>query len=424
MMRGIVIAAILASFGLSASAKEIRHDVDKNNGGGRRRKTTIKKMKTTTDRKLHSNQRGSVMDEEDVAFWTRLLVGDRGLQGSMPPSPVQPPSGVTTPIPTPFPTPKPTRRPAPIVAPTRPDTEIPVTDSPTFVPTSENPTYVPTDGEPTACGITPAERRSQIIDKLSVVSFPDLFEQDTPQRDALDWIVNEDGAEICPDDDSLEQRYSLAVFYYSTNGGNWKKCKAPSDFSSQASITAANIACTLTTVNATAIFPNDIRGTNAWLTPGSECLWGGISCYASNTPNSNKVNVVEFENNGLSGPLPTEMEQLDKIRFFALERENLTGPIPSSYGNLKSLLLLDFDFNKLTGDLPSSLWELTNLRQLDLNNNQLQGTLSDDIGNLKQLRFFQIDNNQMVGPIPSALGDVPNFSEFLYCNIFFCLLPI
>lgn len=267
-----------------------------------------------------------------------------------------------------------------------------------------------------SCGLTPTERREQIEDNLSPVSSSNLIP--TPQRSALNWIIDDDGAQLCPDDDSLVQRYTLAVFYYSTNGDDWKECNAPSNFDSQASIAAANSACTLTTVNATTIFPNDVRGTNAWLTTESECTWGGISCYATNTPNAMKVNVVEFENNGLSGVLPTEMEQLTKMRFFALERGSIGGTIPSSYGNLKSLLLLDFDFNQLTGTIPSSLWSLTALRQLDLNNNQLVGTLSEDIGDLRQLRFFQIDNNRMQGPIPASLGDIPNFSEYLSYDLY------
>ena len=263
------------------------------------------------------------------------------------------------------------------------------------------------------CGdLTPTERRDEILRILSTVSRSNLFfETGSPQQNAFNWIVDEDTAQLCPDDDNLIQRYTLAVFYYSTDGNNWNECNAPDDFSAPVSIANANSACTLTTVNATTIFPNDIRGSNAWLTPGSECRWGGISCYPTTSGNALKVNVIEFENNGLSGVLPPEMEQLDAIRFFALERGSISGPIPSSYGNLNSLLLLDFDFNQLTGTINDSLWSLTQLRQLDLNDNEITGTLSEFIGNLSQLRFFQIDNNNMVGSIPATLGDIPNFSE-------------
>lgn len=125
-----------------------------------------------------------------------------------------------------------------------------------------------------SCGLTPTERREQIEENLSPVSSVLSNQIPTPQRSALNWIIDDDGAQLCPDDDSLVQRYTLAVFYYSTNGDNWRECNAPSNFDSQASIAAANSACTLTTVNATTIFPNDVRGTNAWLTSESECTWG------------------------------------------------------------------------------------------------------------------------------------------------------
>ena len=267
------------------------------------------------------------------------------------------------------------------------------------------------------CGLTFNERQDAFFRILREVSNPDLFFGcGLPQQQAFDWLLRDDGAQLCPDDDNLIQRYVLAVFYFSTNGDSWRECNAPFIFdpcevTTPLSVEDANAACTLTTVNATTIFPNDIRGSNAWLSPDSECLWGGVSCYATGTPNAGKVNVIEFEDNDLSGVLPSEMEQLDNMRFFALERGTISGPIPSSYGNLNSLLLLDFDFNQLTGMIPSSLWDLTQLRQLDLNDNQLTGILSEFIGNLQQLRFFQIDNNNMVGTIPASMGDIPNFSE-------------
>ncbi|KAL7533639.1 hypothetical protein ACHAXR_005361 [Thalassiosira sp. AJA248-18] len=407
MMKAISIAAVFLSFGILVSAKE---EVGFGNTRGQRRKRTLKK--TIEGKAKINGKHDSVMDEEDVTFWTRLLQGQGGSMGPIPKpttpnptfnnSPVLPPSN-NTPRPTRRQTPNPTRRPT---APPQPA----ATDNPTPSPTTPAPTDAPMEAIG-ACGLTASQRRAQIIDKLSDVSSASTFNQvPTPQRLALDWIVDEDGAQLCPDDASLVQRYTLAVFYYSTNNNKtWKKCAAPQNFN-PGSVAAANAACTLTTVNATTIFPDDVRGTNAWLTPDSECLWGGISCHPANSPNANQVNVVEFEGNGLAGTLPSEMEQLDSMRFFALERESLTGPIPASYGNLKSLLLLDFDFNKLDGELPSSLWGLTNLRQLDLNNNKFSGTLSGDIGQLKQLRFFQIDNNNMEGAIPSALGDITNFS--------------
>ena len=398
LIQGIAIAAALtlaaaAEGGDDISIRQHKRNLRKTKNTNTKHKLQRKRTTTKISRTNTGSSRHSVIDDEDVIFWTRLL---QRQQGSMP----TPPSPTPPPIPsinTPFPT----------------DLR-PVTPNPTDITPLETPSptvTVITPSPTNSCALTSDERQSQIKSNLSVISFPDLFEQDTPQRSALNWILNDDIAQLCPDDENLVQRYTLAVFYYSTNGESWKQCSAPTSYN-QASIASANSACTLTTVNATTIFPTDISGTNAWLTPSSECLWGGISCYPANTNNANKVNVVEFENNDISGTLPNEMQELDVMRFFALERGSIGGTIPNTYGQLKSLLLIDFDFNRLTGTLPESLWTLNNLRQLDLNDNRLEGTLSEDIRKLNQLRFFQLDNNRMTGNIPSGLGDIPNFSEY------------
>jgi hypothetical protein len=92
----------------------------------------------------------------------------------------------------------------------------------------------------------------------------------TPQHSASNWLINEDTRYICPDDPSLVQRYTLAVVYYSTNGNRWTQCNAPNDFADPASIAAANANCALEP------FPG--TGSDAWLTPDSECRWGGVVC--------------------------------------------------------------------------------------------------------------------------------------------------
>ncbi|KAL3803334.1 hypothetical protein HJC23_009298 [Cyclotella cryptica] len=301
------------------------------------------------------------------------------------------------------------------------------TPAPTFFDTTEStpaptlkPTAKPTPAPTFPCNITPDTRVTQLTNILATVSKRvDFNTANSPQNLALNWILNEDLALICPSNGSVErqaiiQRYVMALFYYSTNGNDpvnnptWKECAAPNVFN-QASVDVANNKCKLTTTNSTQIFPDDVRGTNAWLTPESECTWGGVSCYPESSSDAGKVNAIELENNGVQGNLPFELEQLNRMRWFSSERGSLSGPIPSTIGNLDSLLLLDMDFNKLSGPLPESLWSLTQLRQLDLNDNEFTGTLSASIGDLSELRFFQIDNNKMIGTIPDSLGDASNF---------------
>jgi hypothetical protein len=97
----------------------------------------------------------------------------------------------------------------------------------------------------------------------------------TPQNLAANWIITDDSRYLCPDDARLIQRYSVAVLYYSTNGNRWTECSAPTDFDDLAAIAEANANCE--------IEPFPLSGSNAWLTPGSECGWGGIVCGRAGT---------------------------------------------------------------------------------------------------------------------------------------------
>lgn len=60
----------------------------------------------------------------------------------------------------------------------------------------------------------------------------------------------------------MVQRYAMAVFYYSTEGDDWSKCSAPSDFTDPASVAAAYANC-----------PG-----NPWLTNVTACDWAGLTC--------------------------------------------------------------------------------------------------------------------------------------------------
>lgn len=85
---------------------------------------------------------------------------------------------------------------------------------------------------PTVCnGITEEQRKRRILAEITasgVSSRQDLADDRSAQGMALDWITNEDEAELCPDDNNLIQRYIMAVFYYSTDGDRWAECSAGS----------------------------------------------------------------------------------------------------------------------------------------------------------------------------------------------------
>lgn len=81
--------------------------------------------------------------------------------------------------------------------------------------------------QPEICGMSRNQRARMILNQITaseVSKNRDLVRDRTPQSKALDWVVSQDGAQLCPDDPRVLQRYILAVFYYSTDGDNWAEC--------------------------------------------------------------------------------------------------------------------------------------------------------------------------------------------------------
>ena len=71
LLNGIFIAVLLLSCGLLATAEEV-HRVG-GGSGGLRKKYVKKQHKLETKMDTKQKNSNGVMDEEDVAFWTRLL---------------------------------------------------------------------------------------------------------------------------------------------------------------------------------------------------------------------------------------------------------------------------------------------------------------------------------------------------------------
>ena len=127
------------------------------------------------------------------------------------------------------------------------------------------------------------------------VSVSGSISHGTPQEQALDWLKEEvDYCECDPDDCKIYERYSLAVFYFTTSNQPepWSKCGMPDDLDDPASIAAANAACDITTTTIPPMLDIGLldEGTNAWLTPVDACTWAGIVCRQT----SKYVDRIEF----------------------------------------------------------------------------------------------------------------------------------
>uniref|UniRef100_A0A7S4VGA5 L domain-like protein n=1 Tax=Ditylum brightwellii TaxID=49249 RepID=A0A7S4VGA5_9STRA len=225
------------------------------------------------------------------------------------------------------------------------------------------------------CNLTQEERYNEIFDELSAVSNPDdLSNPDSPQGEAIDWLVNEDGLQLCPGDETLTQRYVLAVLYYSTDGDNWFRCSNTEE---------GKLNC----------------DREAFLSPVSECQWGGVRCN-----DGEKVKKIGLDQNNLNGTVPSELGALTNLMILRMCNNLLTGVLPGSIWNISTLETLQIDNNSLEGQLPPRLDHLSNIANLIISNNLFEGNISS-IADLTGLVLLELDNNQFSSTIPEGLGD-------------------
>ena len=87
-----------------------------------------------------------------------------------------------------------------------------------------------------------------------------------------------------------------------------------------------------------------------------------------------RVTNLDLRENGLAGPLPSDMLQLSALRNLILYGNKLTGPIPAELGQLGALKMLFLNINQLSGPIPAELGQLGALTHLHLYANpQLTG---------------------------------------------------
>jgi Leucine-rich repeat (LRR) protein len=142
--------------------------------------------------------------------------------------------------------------------------------------------------------------------------------------------------------------------------------------------------------------------------------WHGVTVDAEG-----RVIKLELRDNGLAGPLPSDMQQLSALELLDLADNALTGPIPAELGQLGGLTELSLSFNQLSGPIPAELGQLGALTELSLGDqlgcNKLSGPVPAELGQLAALRFLNLDGNQLSGPIPAELGQLAAL-EYLFLD--------
>lgn len=319
----------------------------------------------------------------------------------------------------------PTKRPS--ISPTQSPSAGP-TSSPTKMP-SLSPTYAPSESTVptlTSCDNegTCENRLAAMIYQLSnrVGTVDELQNPNSPQSKASAWIIDECNADDDPIDPCTpsqlvynEQRYALAVLYFSLSGDGWNAgSNAGLDKSAAAGV---------------------------WMSGLDYCDWGaGITgdngSYNQLVCNDNgHVVNLNLQTNNLIGEIPPELGALIYLTSYISFTNGITGPIPTTLGNIAPLEIFDVEFNSMDGNLfqpefyaessdltslihfrassnnfvgsiPSEVGLWTKLQNLWLSENELTGSIPSEIGNLVDMDAILMYKNQLTGTIPSDIGNL------------------
>ena len=159
----------------------------------------------------------------------------------------------------------------------------------------------------------------------------------------LDRESRADGEQLPARDD----RAALEALYHATDGPNW-------------------------------------TASDNWLSDAPLGQWLGVS-----TDASGRVSHLGFDDNRLSGEVPTELGNLANLEVLRLSYNQLSGDIPAELGNLPNLRWLGLVVNQLDGEIPAELGNLTRLDTLLLHENRLSGCVPIGLP-YKRLRHAQL----------------------------------
>ncbi|KNA06609.1 hypothetical protein SOVF_179430, partial [Spinacia oleracea] len=133
-----------------------------------------------------------------------------------------------------------------------------------------------------------------------------------------------------------------------------------------------------------------------WLDLADNQLTGSIPVSSGDTPGLDLlVNTKHFHfgKNRLSGPIPRSLFNSSMTLIHVLfDNNELTGSIPSTLGLVRTLEAVRFDRNSLSGDLPTNIGNLSNVNELVLSNNALTGPIPD-LSGMESLSLLDLSNN-------------------------------
>lgn len=138
---------------------------------------------------------------------------------------------------------------------------------------------------------------------------------------------------------------------------------------------------------------NTVNHQKEWLV-GNPIDWYGV------VVEGGRVTEINLSDNNLTGHLPTELDQLERLEKLDLSSNQIRYIFPQGIDSLEHLTDLYLDNNQLSGAFQPNMCTFPNLKSLRLNSNNFSGAIPAPIDSLKNLTELNLSNNDFSGKLP------------------------
>ena len=135
--------------------------------------------------------------------------------------------------------------------------------------------------------------------------------------------------------------------------------------------------------------------------------------------------IMDLSDNFFGGFIPSDIGQMARLEEIRLNGNfddtndffGFGGPIPISLALLDELRVLQFEENRLTGVLPSQLGYSDDLTTFDVSYNPgLGGNVPEEYGLWQSMESFSISGTSIEGEVPASVCDLEIFIEITCAN--------